>query len=615
MGDAVPQRRLAAILAADVVGFSRMMGADEEGTLARLKALRAELVDPAIAECRGRIFKTTGDGLLAEFGSVVDAVNCAARVQRAMPGRGAAEPPERRLVFRVGVNLGDILVEGEDIYGDGVNVAARLEGICEPGGVALSASAHEQVRDKLALKFVDRGEHSVKNIARPVRVYGIDLGAKLAPAPARRPRRGALWAVLGLAALIAVGLFAAPELARRLRPAPAEATAATIAVLPFANQSGDAAREYFSDGVTEDIIHALGRFSGVRVIAHNAVQSYKHRKASPEEVRRELRVRYLVQGSVREAGGRLRVGVELSDAMQGTQLWSDRYEGGGKEVFEIQDKIVRSIVGALAVKLTALEQQRAVSKPPENLEAYDLVLRARELIGRLERGANRDARALLAQALRMAPNYADAYVALGDAEFQRTAFGWIEDVQEGLRRSEEAVHRALAIDSPGANARAHGVLASVYSFIGKFDQALAEANRAIEVNGSDTYAHALRGDVLLWRGDLEEAAAAIETARRFDPLIRSEMGFDLALAYLVLGRNQDSLAVSETFIARFGEVAFLHAVRAGALAQLGRLDEAKKAAEETRRLNPFLQSASFGARFVNRAHQAKAQEGLRKAGL
>jgi len=607
MGDAAPQRRLAAILAADVVGFSRMMGADEEGTLARLKALRAELLDPAIARHRGRIFKTTGDGLLAEFASVVDAVNCAVRVQQGMPGRP--------LTLRIGVNLGDILIEGEDVFGDGVNVAARLEGVCEPGGVALSASAWEQVRDKLPLRFVDRGEHSVKNIARPVRVYGIDLGAGAAPPrPAPRPRRR--WpalAALGLAALAGAGYLAAPEVARRLQP-PAAAAAPTIAVLPFANQSGDAARDYFSDGVTEDIIHALGRFSGVRVIAHNAALRYKGRNASPEEVRRELGARYLVQGSVREAAGRVRVGVSLADAMQGTQLWAERYEGEGRDLFAIQDRIVKSIVGALAVKVTRLEEQRALAKPPESLEAYDLVLRARERIARLERGANREARALLAQATAMTPGYGEAWVALAEAELQRAGFGWIEDPAEAVRRAESAARRALALDDAGARARAHAMLGAVHSFTGNFEAAIAEAGRALEQNGSDTYAHALRGEALLWQGRLEEAIAAIETARRFDPQLRPEFLFNLALAYLVAGRYKEALALSDAVLARVPDP-FQHAVRAASLARLGRAEEARAAAAQLRRLAPFLKVEQFGARFVDPAHRARVQEGLRLAGL
>jgi TolB-like protein len=536
-----------------------------------------------------------------------------------MAAHGAGEAAERRIVFRVGINLGDIIVEGDDIYGDGVNIAARLEGICDPGGVAISASAYEQVRDKLRqLRFVDRGEHSVKNIARPVRVYALDLSAH-GVAPRRKPllRKGSAFMALGIGlgiALVIAALLGGPRLLEKLR-GPAEAQAATIAVLPFANQSGDAAREYFSDGVTEGIIDALGRFSAIRVIAHNAVQAFKGRNTSPEEIGRELDVRYLVRGSVREADGRLRVGVELSDAMKGTLLWSERYEGEGRELFAIQDRIVRNVVGTLAVKVTSLEQQRASAKPPGSMEAYDLVLRARASLGRVDQGANREARSLLAQALGLAPGYADAYVALAEAELQRAGFGWIEDPAEALRRSEEALRRALDFDDPGANARAHGVLGTIYSFTGRFDAALAEADRAIAINGSDAHAYALRGGVLLWMGRIEESIASSETAQRFDPRTRSDAGgFNLALAYYLAGRYRDSVAVCDTYLARSSDV-FVQAVRAAALGQLGESDLARQAAGELRRNDPFFKVELFGGRLLDPAHRAKAQEGLRKAGL
>jgi TolB-like protein len=420
-------------------------------------------------------------------------------------------------------------------------------------------------------------------------------------------------ALVALAALMALGAWLAPRDAARA-PAPGE-DAAVIAVLPFANLGGDRARDYFSDGLTEDIIHALGRFPGVRVMAYNAVQGYKGRAASPEQVRRELGVRYLAQGSVREAGGRLRVNVELSDAQRGAQLWAEPFEGEGKDVFAIEDRIVRAIVGALAIKLSHLELERALAKPPESLEAYDLVLRARERIARLDRGANREARAFLARATDMAPRYGEAWVALAEAEYQRAAFGWIEDAAGGVRRAEDAARRALALEDPGARARAHALLGALHSFTGRFDAALAETGRAIALNANDPYARMLRGDALLWIGRLDEAIADIEAARRLDPRLRPEFQFDLALAYYVAGRYAEAIAVSDEVLARVPNEPFQHAVRAGALAQLGRAAEARAAAAQARRLAPFLTVAEFGARFVRPEHRARAQEGLRKAGF
>lgn len=606
------QRRLAAIFAADVVGYSRMMGADEEGTLARLKGLRAELLDPAVAEFRGRIFKTTGDGILAEFPSVVDAVQCASKVQTALARHDPQGAPERRIVLRIGINLGDVIVEGDDLYGDGVNVAARLEGICDPGGVAVSGSAYDQVRGKTALEFLDRGEHTVKNIARPVRVYALDL-RRYGVAVGRRTlfNKARAFQVVLAAALIGTFAFGYYYYNRK----PRDASAATIAVLPFANQSGDPKRDYFSDGITEDIINALGRFSAFRVSARNAVQPYKGRGATPEEVSRDLGVRYLVQGSVREAGGRLRVGIELSDATKGTQLWSERYEGAGGEVFDIQDRIVRDIAGRLAGKLNLLEQQRITAKPPGNMEAYDLVLRARELVGRFERVSNREARALAQQAIQLAPDYAEAHVVLAEAEYFRAVSGWVEDPAATLRRAEESVKRALALNDPGASARAHGALGTIYTFTGKFDAALVEAEKAIELNPSDARAHSLRGGVLLWLGRLQESIASSEASRRYDPSLTSDAGFNLAFAYYLAGRFREAAETADAAALSTPEVVFLEAVRAAAHAQAGHAEEARRAAANVRSLDPFFKVEPFGARLADPAHRRLAHEGLRKAGL
>jgi TolB-like protein/class 3 adenylate cyclase/Tfp pilus assembly protein PilF len=611
MQQSATPRRLAAILAADVVGYSRLMQDDDQATLRDLTERRA-LFAGRVAARRGRIVNAPGDSILAEFPSVVDAVECAADIQRELAVRDAAVPEARRMQFRIGVNLGDVLVEGDGIYGDGVNVAARLESLCDPGGVNVSASAYEQVRDKLAYRFIDRGEQQVKNIARPVRVYALDLRSH--GVVFRRKFKLKFRPFPVLIVVVALAAIASPWLMDRFKKT-VDASAATIAVLPFANQSGDAKRDYFSDGITEDIINALGRFSGLRVIAHSAVQAYRGRKMSNDEVSRELGVRYIVQGSVREAGGRLRVGVELSDAAKGTLLWSERYEGEGMEVFEIQDRIVRNVAGALAVKLTSLEQQRAISKPPESMEAYDLVLHARELLPRGERATNREARALLAQALRLSPSYAEAHAALAHAEMQRALFGWVEDPEEALRRSAEAAQRAIALGDPGAAARAHGVLGTLYTFTGKFDAALVEADRAIELNASDALAHTLRGGILLWLGRLEESIASTEAARRFDPRLSYEAGFNLAFAYYLAGRYKEAAAAAEATLSRNPDVVFVQAVRAAAAAQLGSAEEARLAAAEVRRLDPFFNTERFGTRLVNPAHRQAIQQGLRKAGL
>jgi adenylate cyclase len=605
------QRRLAAILAADIAGYSRLMGEDEVATVRALKGHQAAVL-PLVAEFGGRIIDTAGDGILAEFPSAVGAVQCATRLQEVMAARNADQPESRRMRFRIGINLGDVIHDETRIYGEGINVAARLEGIAEPGGICVSEDVYRQIRDKLAVPCHDLGPMELKNIARPVHVYALDTGP---PRPAwRRKLSFRLRPILLLAAVLAL-LAAAVPLAWQRLGKPSEAPAATLAVLPFVNQSGDPKREYFSDGITEDIINALGRFSGIRVSAYNAVRAYKGRTPGRREIRRDLDVRYVVQGSVREAEDRVRVGVELSDATKGTLLWSERYEGRGSEMFEIQDRVVRDIAGALAVKLTALEQRRAAAKPPQRMEAYDLVLHARELLRNSDRARNREARELLAQALQMSPDYAEANAALALAEMQRALFGWIEDPAVAVRRAEEAATRALAVDDPGANARALGVLGSLHSFTGKFDIALAEADRAIKLNPSDALAYSLRGSVLLWTGRIDESIAASEAARRFDPHLSSESVFNLAFAYYLAGRYHDALQALEPVLRATPDLVFLQAVRAAAAAQLGQMDDARRAAQEVRRLDPFFKVESFGARLVKPEQRAKVQEGLRKAGL
>ncbi|HEU0201415.1 MAG TPA: winged helix-turn-helix domain-containing protein [Burkholderiaceae bacterium] len=447
-------------------------------------------------------------------------------------------------------------------------------------------------------------------LVAPVSPAAAPAGAHAAAPPWRNATR-AMAAIVGVALVVVIGVFLAwPELARRT-----ESSRPVIAVLPFANQSGDAKRDYFSDGVTEDIIDGLGRFSGLIVISRNSVHAYKERPIARQAISEELGARYIVAGSVREADGRLRVAVELSDAEKGTLLWSERYDGEGTEVFDIQDRIVKNIVGVLAVKLTRLEQARVFTKPTENLEAYDLVLRARALLSRGERKANLEARALLAQAQKLSPGYAESYAAMAEAELQRAAFGWMEAAEEGLRRAEEFARRALTLDDSNAHARAHAILGYLHTVRGAFDHALTEVDLAIKLNPSDSVAYAQRGGALLWLGRIDESIASYETARRFDPRIGPGQGFNLSIAYYMAQRYQEALAVSDALLARHPDMSFLHAARAAALSQLGNMQEAQRAAAQVRALNPFFQVEQFGTRFVSPAHTAKLQEGLRKAGL
>ncbi len=631
--DDAAQRRLAAILAADVVGYSRLMHADDQAALRLLTESRA-LFSEHVGEHGGRIVNAPGDSVLAEFGSVVKAVECALHLQRLFAVRNALLPADRRMLFRMGVNLGDVLVDAAGVYGNGVNVAARLETLCEPGAVAISASAYEQVRDRLAVRFTDAGEHTVKNIERPVHVYRIGAGAATMPGDttvqsgpsARRPlRRRWPWMVAGatLATALALVWVVSPALLVQARDAVGALAGgannmatdrATVAVLPFTNQSGDAQRDYFSDGITEDIIHALGRFSGVVVVSNNAVQAYRERAATSDAISRELGVRYIARGSVRESDGRLRVAIELSDASTGKQLWSDRFEDGGQKLFEIQDQIVRNIVGALAVKLSNAEQQRAFSKPTDNLAAYHLVLRARKLHARAQRDSNREARQVLAQALEMSPGYAAAYVALADAEWHRAVYGWVEDPAAALQRSEALIHKALAIEEPGSHVRAHGLLGILHSVRGDFDGALREVNLALDMNGSDASAYASRAGVLLWKGRFDEAIASGETGLRFDPNPAPGVLYELAFAYYMAGRHKDAVMLAERTSRKHPEFHNLHVIRMMALAESGDIDGARLAHAQVQEKMPFFQPGRQGTRFEKSADRDKVQASLRKAG-
>jgi TolB-like protein/class 3 adenylate cyclase/Tfp pilus assembly protein PilF len=614
------QRRLAAIVAADVVGYSRLMGRDESGTLAALKALRRELVDPRIADHHGRLVKTTGDGLLVEFASVVDAVRCALELQTAIAEQNVDVPEERRLVFRIGVNEGDIIVDGDDIFGDGVNVAARLQEIAPPGGLCVSGRVHDDVRDRLGASFEDGGERSLKNIARPLRVYrwtSGSTGSAIASRPAEKTetpgRRRIPW-MIAAAALVALGIagwwwFSHPA------PATMASTSSRpgIAVLPFINLSGDPSQEYFSDGLTEDVIAALGRFGSLTVMARNAVFPFKGRNAKPAEIGHDLGVRYIVEGSVRRAGERVRVSVQLTDALAGKLLWSQQYDEELKDVFAVQDAVTRQVAGALAVNLTQFEQRRALSKPTESLDAYDLVLRGRELLQRSTRGANREARQLFERATQLDPKYADAYAWWGRAYFEVVNFGWTEDVNGAAERALELGRKAVMLDPDSF--LGHRVIGLVHLPRSEYDQASAEIDRTLALNPSDSVGLQAHADVLLWLGRLNESIEASETALRFDPLPPATPLFNLGQAYYERRRHADALRILERAAQRFPEHAFIHALLAATFAQLDRLPEAAREREAVRRLNPFFDAATFGSRFQNPAFHSYLVEGAVKAGL
>ena len=553
MSDGKPvERRLAAILAADVVGYSRLMGADEIGTLRALQAHRRELIDPKIATHRGRIVKTTGDGLLVEFPSAVEAVACAIAVLRGVAARNAGVAGESQLMFRIGINVGDIISEAGDIFGDGVNVAARLESLCEPGGLCISRAVRDQVRDKLPVTFDDLGEQQVKNIARPVRAFGLTPQAiaeipelapdgRTAPSGRRHP-----WIIAALLAVMVGAGGAAWWIVRVPSSAPQHpeptatpqigAARASLAVLPLEALGAEGGSDYFAEGLTEDIISALGRFRDLSVMSLGTVFAYKGKHAPPMEVGRDLKVRYVVEGSIRRGPERIRVSVSLTDTNRSAVLWSEKYEAEPKDIFAVQDQITRQISGALAARITNLELMRSAVKPPSSLEAYDLVLRGRDLLHRLVRSGNAEARALFEQAITLDQGYAPGYIGLGRVNLNSVTQGWTQFPGETLERAGSLAQKAIELDQ--LNGAAHALLGNVAVHFGDYDRALDELKRAVDLNGSDAESYAVLVPVLLYRGDIAGAIAAGELVERFQPNAPVGTGFNLGLAYVLADQSR-----------------------------------------------------------------------------
>jgi adenylate cyclase len=632
MDETPVERRLVAIFAADVVGYSHLMGADEVGTLRALRACRRELIDPTIAARRGRIVKTTGDGILAEFPSAVDAVACAISVQQAAARRNEDVAEDKRLIFRVGINVGDIIVEASDIFGDGVNVAARLESLCEPGGICISRAVRDQVRDKLPVSFDDLGEQQVKNIARPVRMFALSPQTIVA-APELPPRAGFAvkperhWTWIATA-LIGVGVAAAggaawwmvrqpsltpPQTEGVPRPPAAVATRASIAVLPFVSSTAEGGSDYFADGLTEDIISALGRFRELSVIARAAVFPYKGKNPIPAEVGRDLKVRYIVDGSVRRTSERIRVSVSLTDTSRSAVLWSEKYDAEPKDIFAVQDQITQRISGALALRVTSLELARSSAKPPNNLEAYDLVLRGRDLLSRLTRSANAQARALFERAIALDPNYAPAYVGLGQVDMRASNLGWTQDPGEARERAEKLAQKAITLDDLSSGA--HALLGDVAVHFGDYDRALDELKRAIDLNGSDAESYDHLVAVLLYRGDTAGAITAGELLAQFQPEIPDGTAFDLGLAYILADRGADAVRILKRVVDRNPGDLYANVMLAVAYAAVGRQEEAERQAKSVRQRFPTFPRDQFGSALRDPSLRAKLDHALEKAGL
>jgi TolB-like protein len=572
------ERKLAAILAADIAGYSRLMGADEEGTLARLKAHRRELIDPKIAEHRGRIVKTTGDGLLVEFGSVVDAVRCAVELQGEMGRHNVDVPRERRIEFRVGINLGDVVVEDGDIFGDGVNVAARLEGLAKPGGICISRVVRDQVRDKLDFVFEDLGEQQVKNIARSVRVYRVRD-------------------VTGAARIPAAPVLPLPD-----KP--------SIAVLPFANMSGDPEQEYFADGMVEEIITALSRIRWFFVIARNSSFTYKGQAVDVKQVGRELGVRYVLEGSVRKAGGRVRITAQLIDTVAGVHLWADRFEGSLEDVFDLQDKVAISVAGVIEPALQAAEAGRSAHRPTNDLTAYDLYLRAYALFfssgWQIPEGLR-----LMEQAIERDPRYGPALAWAAVCCMRLCDDGRSEDPQADGRKGADLARRALEVagDDPGTLANAAMALAYFGEDVGAM---LMLVDRARTLNPSFARGSYISGILRLWSGQPDLAIERAEASLRLSPRGRFGSPFwVIGTAHFLSRRFDDALATLLIVVQEIPTFPMAQRTLASCYAHMGRLEEAREVIKRLRAITPVVFPSVVPYR--DAAHRELYLSGLRLA--
>jgi adenylate cyclase len=588
MADIRINRKLAAILAADVVGYSRLMGADEAGTLGALKRHRETIFDPAVAAHNGRIVKLIGDGTIVEFGSVVDAVNCALSVQRSSASLPDASARQPTIVLRIGINLGDVIIENDDIYGDGVNIAARLEPLAEPGGICVSSIVNESVGNRIDVRFQDGGDISVKNIDRPIRVW------KWHPSK----------------------MDAAGSPSNAANPTPS-VEAPSIAVLPFANMSGDPEQEYFSDGISEDVITDLSKIAGLVVIARNSSFTYKGRSVDIREVGRELGVRSVLEGSIRRAGNRVRITAQLIDATNGAHLWADRYDRDLTDIFAVQDDVTRRIVDALKVTLSPAEKARLADSGTPNIDAYDCYLRGRELLALNPKNRERfeHSTKLFMRALELDPGYSQAYASLSLAYNLDYQNRWSDDPDNSLQLAKHNAEQAIEKDPKEPFARQVACWAAMFDK--DLGRAKSEADIALSLNPNSSGAYASLGSIHTYSGRPLEAIPALERATRLDPAFRPGHLHFLGMAYLLAGKYETAAALLGERILLVPGTDFSRVLLASALGHLGEVDEARRIWRELREINP---KYSFNEHFARQPFRKEEDvrriaEGLAKAEL
>ena len=574
------QRRLAAILAADVAGYSRLMGKDEEGTLATLKAYR-EVIDGLIAGHEGRVFGSAGDSVIAEFASAVEAVRCAVNIQRDLEERNADLPDDHRMRFRIGINLGDVMVDGNNLLGDGVNIAARVEGLAEPGGICISGAVFQQVKKRLDLAYEDLGEREVKNIAEPVSIYLVRIAKPVSPPSPALPN-----------------------------------TPPSIAVLPFENMSGDPEQEYFADGLTEDIITALSLWRSFPVIARHSTFTYKGKSVRVQQVAEELGARYVLEGGVRKAGRRVRITAQLIDAETGHHVWAQKFDRDLEDIFAIQDEVTQRIVAIVEPELERAEQKRSVAKKPTDLDAWDNYQRGMAFLYQYTKKGNRRARKMFARATKLDPSYSQPFIGLAYSHQLDILNEYTESREHSIDKLFGAARQAIALDDK--NSMAHLMLGFACRWARKHDMAIAEAEKAVELNPSNAFALFHLGNVLDFGGNPDEGIKAIKKGFQLNsrgPRIHYDMSL-LARAHLNARRYEDAVEWARKAIHHLPDHARAHAILAIGLAHLGRLAEARVALDECERVGPgFAKRWALLRQYRNPADNEHILEGLRKARL
>jgi TolB-like protein len=581
------ERRLAAILAADVVGYSRLVSTDEADALSRLSRLRRDIIEPSIAGHSGRLFKVMGDGFLAEFASAVQAVSCAIAIQTETEAASSGFDDGQKMRLRIGIHVGDVMVEGEDLMGDGINIAARLESIAAAGGISISRPVHDQVRDRIKVAFDDQGEVTLKNIARPVQVFTV-AGAKSA-VPVKAT----------------ASALALPD-----KPA--------IAVLPFQNMSGDAEQEHFADGMVEDIITGLSRSKALLVIARNSTFTYKGKAVDIKQVGRELGVRYVLEGSVRKSGNRVRITGQLIDAANGTHLWADRFDGLLDDVFDLQDRVTSSVIGAISPQLERAEIERAQRKPTESLRAYDYYLRALAAGYRFTREANLEMIELTRAASAIDPQFALPYALAVFSFTQRKAFGWSTNIGDEISETSRLVRYAIELDRNDARVLAMAGFGLVY-VVGDVEEGAIFLARAIQLDPNLVLARTWMGWTKVYLGDMDGAIEQLEVALRVNPLdpLRHTISTAMAYAHFFAGRNDEASALATDVVRQQPNFVPGQRIMMACHAMAGRIDEARQACAAALRIDPTQRISVSNARAPFRRPQDidKLEQAFRIAGM